>query len=346
MSGKVYKISPEVSKKLSIIKFVSIAMVVFGHSLALPVFDTPIIVPGWIEMIKKVCTYVIIPVTMPGYFILSAIFLYSKPFRFIDNLKKKMRSIVLPYVLINTFWVIFFKVMSLIPQTAPLFASEQYRLETWMDLYNAYFGAFPLYYPFWFMRDLFVLNLLASILWIITDRMPFVGLAIGCVIGYSSFPVPFVSERCCILYWICGLLIVKYGFDLDRIEKIRFVDLIIAGAAMGVMTYLSHVPFVLTAAPLLALMYRLCGKLVPFYLRSEKLQIAVKQSFIIYAFHEYYEAMLKKVVMSHLPQTGAVQFLELISLPAVIIVCCIIAGHIMQTKLPRLYALIQGRRAR
>ena len=192
-------------------------MVVFGHSLAMPVLSRPVSVPAWLEMIKKISTINIVPITMPGYFILSSIFLYSKPFTFIGNLKKKLRSIALPYIIINTFWVVFFKVMSLIPATAPMFSSGQYRMQTWLDVYNAYFGSFPIYYPFWFMRDLFILNILASVLWMITDKLPLAGLAIGCIIGYSTFPVPFICDRFCILYWIFGILIVKYGLDLDKI---------------------------------------------------------------------------------------------------------------------------------
>ena len=110
------------------------------------------------------------------------------------------------------------------------------------------------------------------------------------------------------------------------------------------MYYLDLIPFVFTAAPLLMLMYRLCGRLVPLYERSELLRTAVSQSFIIYAFHEYYEAMIKKIVMSVIPQTGLIQLIELVVLPALTIVLCIIAGIIMQRAFPRLYALIQGRR--
>jgi hypothetical protein len=344
MSGREYKISPAVSQKLSVIKFFSIVMVVYGHSLAMPVFSKPIYVPGWIEMIKKVLTVNVIPITMPGYFILSSIFLYSKPFTWVGNLKKKMRSIAVPYIIINTFWVIFFKVMSVIPQTAGLVSSDQYRLETWTDLFNAYFGPFPLYYPFWFMRDLFILNILASVLWYITDRLPFVGLSIGCIIAYTTFPVPFICNRECILYWIIGMIIVKSRFDLDKLESLKNIDLLCAGVITGVLYYLELIPFVFSAIPLLALMYNLCGKLVPYYGRSEKFRIAVAQSFIIYAFHEYYEAMIKKIIMTAIPQPGIVQLLELVCLPVLIIILCIVAGHLMQKLFPRMYLLIMGRR--
>lgn len=78
------------------------------------------------------------------------------------NIKKKLHTILIPYIIINTFWILLFALFSFIPSVAPFF--EQYRLNSTEDIVGAYLNGIPYYYPFWFLRDLFVMNIIAGIL--------------------------------------------------------------------------------------------------------------------------------------------------------------------------------------
>ena len=342
MSGKEYKISPAVSKKLDIMRFVLIILVVLIHSLTSPQLADPGIIPEWFENIKKGIIDEL-NVTVPGFFIIASVLLYRKPFKWADNLSKKLRSLVIPFILINVFWIVFFKLMSLIPQTAGLFSAKQYRIDGWLDVYNAFFGELPLYFPFWFMRDLILLNILAGILWYITDKVPLIALAAGFVLGISSVPLPFFVNRFCIFYWVIGAVIVKTGFDLDVIDRVHPAELLIASVAAGVLIWKDMIHYVFVVPLFFALIYRISGMLSSAGGRSGYLMRAAKQSFFIYAFHEFYEAMLKKAVMSAIPQPIIIQILELIVLPAIIIAACIFAGDLMQKRLPHAYSFITGR---
>ena len=67
-------------------------------------------------------------------------------------------------------------------------------------------------------------------------------------------------------------------------------------------------------------------------------------SFFIYITHEFYEAMMKKIVMIILPQYGFVQILEFLILPIAVSAFCIVAGAAMKKYLNPLFYLVCGYR--
>ena len=67
-------------------------------------------------------------------------------------------------------------------------------------------------------------------------------------------------------------------------------------------------------------------------------------TFFIYAFHEFYESMIKKVIMLILPQYGIVQLLEYFLIPMIVLVGCIAVGAIMKKRSYRVYGLLCGGR--
>ena len=345
MSGSTYKISRDLSDKLKIVKFICMILVVYIHSRPMPVFSYEIDVPAWVETVKTVLSDTIAAAAVPVFFLLSAFFLYAKPFSWTANIKKKIHSILIPYLIINTFWLLFFFVMSRIPQLSAYFASEQYQINTWRDVLNAYLGNYPLYYPFWFLKDLFLLNLISPVLWLAAEKMPIVT-AVACFFVYSSGMIPgylFHGGKS-IVYWMMGLYIVRTGLDFGIIDRFRYPDILIGYIAATVLYYFKYMPILIYVGIAFVFFYRSCGYLVDTYRNSRFFQICVSQTFIIYAFHEFYEAMAKKAVMGYLPQTGIVQVLEYLILPLVIIAICIFAGEIMKRRISKVYNFITGHR--
>lgn len=302
---------------------------------------------GWIRL-KFWFSNVIPAVAVPGFFMISAIFLYSKPFTWTENFKKKCRRILLPYLLINAFWVLFFKAASLIPAIAPYFASEQYRIDTLADVVQAFFAQTPLYYPFWFLKDLFLLNLLASILRILAEKCPVLLMTASAAVYFCKIPIPLLKDSGCIFFWVIGLMLVKYGFDLTKTDRMRTLEMKAAWCLTAVLYYIFYnntavrLCYILTA---FFCILHLCGRF-SLALSAKWIGIGVRQTFIIYAFHEFYEAMLKKVIMSALPQTGAIQLLEYLLLPLFIIIVCIAAGELIFHVAPGFFVFLNGGRKR
>lgn len=139
-----------------------------------------------------------------------------------------------------------------------------------------------------------------------------------------------------------GYYFVKYKIDVKKLDKIkiRYVGLLFTWL---IMAKLNHKLFFLYIICGVCFYYQISGKIRESKVAGVFLWCS-QFTFFIYAFHEYYEAMAKKIFMMMIPQSGIVQLLEFFLLPIMIVVCCIIAGAILKQKIPFLYDLICGQR--
>ncbi|MBO4904693.1 MAG: acyltransferase [Lachnospiraceae bacterium] len=340
-----YVIDRENSERFNVLKFLFMVMVVFLHSQELPVFSHEFYVPAWVQTVKDVIDKDLFLVAVPGFFVMSSVLLYSKQFTWKDNMKKKVRSVLVPYAVINTFWLVFFKVMSMIPAVAPYFSSDQYSVRTMSDVLNAYFGGFPLYYPFWFLKDLFFLNLAASVLKYLVEKLPLLSGILFIVWYYSGYDIPILKSNDSLFYWVIGIYIVEFGFYFRCLEKISSWEWLSAVIVSSAVVYFNKNTVTLSVYITVAFgyCYILAGKLLRTRLRNRLLEWSF-YSFFIFSFHEFYEAMLKKIIMSFLPQPGLVQLLEFILLPILITVLCVIFGRIFERLFPRVFRMIMGGR--
>lgn len=344
MENQQYKINQELSQRLSIIKFIFMVMVVFIHSDALPELPYAVEIPKYVEICKDIVTDGICSVAIPGFFLISGFFLFSKEFTWLGNMKKKAKSILLPYFIINTFWILFFKVMQSISLAAAYFSGEAYQINGLKGIIGAYLNPIPLYYPFWFLHDLFLLNIVANgIKWLI-DKFPIIFIVIIIAVQLGFIHLPFLVSKDSFCMFAISYYIVKYKFDFKRLDKIHsgvvgvfFLLLILVKLYIWQHTI---IPFLHIATGIL-FFYLLTGFLCQWKVAS-KLVWCSQFTFFIYAFHEFYEAMLKKVIMMVIPQYGIIQLLEYFLIPVCMVGICLVAGAFLKRKVPVIYKTICG----
>ena len=75
-------------------------------------------IPVWFEYLKYLVSVVIPKNAVPGFFLIASILLYKSDFKWMDNIKKKFRSLIIPYIIMNSFWVLAYAIFQKIPQTA------------------------------------------------------------------------------------------------------------------------------------------------------------------------------------------------------------------------------------
>lgn len=102
-----YEINEDMSQRLNIMKFVFMVCVVFIHSYALPGLPYALDVPRYVAECKEIVVNGICRVAVDGFFFISGLLLFAKEFTWLGNLRKKAKSILVPYLLINSFWIIF-----------------------------------------------------------------------------------------------------------------------------------------------------------------------------------------------------------------------------------------------
>ncbi len=336
----------DTSHRIYVMKFIFAIMVVFIHSEALPDLPFRIEVPWYMDTCKDIVNNVICAIAVPGFFLLSGFLLFLKKFTWIGNMKKKVRSILIPYLLINSFWIIFFKTMQSIEVTAPYFYGENYQIVGLEGFINAYCGKMPLYYPFWFLKDLFILNIFASIIRLFMDKHP-VLLAIAiAAIFLNGVTFPFFVNQFSIYMFVIGGYIARYW---NQIKKCQQIEIIRIGIVFCMFTIAKwhfewNVSWINMLYLLIGILFYDCLAGVVLRSRIKSMVLWCSQfTFFIYAFHEFYMSMMKKAVMMMIPQYGMIQLLEYFLLPFVILGFCIVGGVIMKKRVTFLYCLLCGK---
>lgn len=344
MEAKCFEIDKAMSQCLNIMKLLFIVMVVFIHSEASP--EMVLHIPMYVQICKNIVSSGICGIAVPGFFFISGFLLFSKEFTWMGNLKKKAKSIILPYIAINLFWVIFFKGVHFFEFTKHYFAEEAYQIRGIEGFLRAFLDPMPLYYPFWFLRDLIILNIFAKIVQMIIDKIPWLSLIAIIALYFNIIQIPLLLSNSSFCIFFLSYYFVKYQTIIKKLDKIKglYLGLIFVGLIVVKLWIWNHaiVNLIYTAIGL-TFFYQLAGKIRKGPLCKPILWCS-QFTFFIYAFHEFYEAMLKKIVMTVLPQYGFVQLIEFFLVPILMICICIAAGAMIKRWIPILYQLICGYR--
>jgi len=166
------KMNDYVSRKLKILSFFSILMVIFIH-MYYAEGDSYIIL-NKIECIvgQRLCT-----IAVPLFFLMSGYLFFLKMpngvYSIKDKLKKRVRTLLIPYIIANTLSFIFYLVLNFIALKIPYIAAVvNFRI---LDVISAgiwpiiklVFLDPPIAYQLWFIRDLMVVMVFSPAIWLL-----------------------------------------------------------------------------------------------------------------------------------------------------------------------------------
>lgn len=360
-AGEPYVITEEESAQVRLLKLWFIVMVVFIHAYTEEVHfsegDVVLEMPAWLTAVQYAIGRVIARCAVPGFFFFSALFLYRRPFTWRRNMKKKVRTLLVPYVLVTTFWALALFAALHVPALGGLVQADSfYNVRAWsaVDLLNAYLGLggpdyLPLVYPLWFVRDLLALNLLAPVVKKLIDRLPVpVLLVLGGLTALHVRMLWFLDTQA-LLFFCLGYYAVRYHISLSEVKKVPFWPLAvlyaIAVAADCLLRGASTQHLARVVSIVLGLLFfaRLTAMLRPGVWRDRLLWLAGYVT-PIYFFHELALTFLKKVAVKVLPQTTVMQTVQFFGIPVVIIALCVAGGALLKRIAPRVYAVVTGGR--
>jgi surface polysaccharide O-acyltransferase-like enzyme len=172
-------------------------------------------IPIYVNIIRQLISNIIARIAVPLFFLISGFLLYFKETNFFTVLRKKSRTILLPYILWNILAIIFFYVAQNFSFTRPYFATfiiRNFGALDWIGVFTGKSGIFadrglPLVYQFWFLRDLFILNLSFIGIKKLVDRFPFGTIFLFFVLWTSSINIYILYQRrhCCFLLLVIML---------------------------------------------------------------------------------------------------------------------------------------------
>ena len=359
LSNVNYPLSATASRRLNVYKLILSVLVVYIHAnssgagFASGAVEAPD--PLWLQNFRLLISYTIAAAAVPGFFLLSAMLLYRKPFHWKQNMRKKLRTLGIPYLLMNTLWIAAFFVAQQIPGVRNFFSNPDKLIAQWgfWDYANAFLGFqkgafYPFLYPLWFVRDLLVLNVLASVLGHLIDRFPNICLT-AAVAAWLFIPQTgiFFMDTQSICFWVLGGVLVKKGICLEEGDRLPM--------ALWVLVYAAMVLLVMTVGRSSRSLARLTFLVGVFFwfrvtalVHSPRWMDALGKlsafSFGIYLFHEFFLTFARKVAVKLLPLTPVSQLLQYLLIPLAVIALCIAVCAGLKKWFPRLYSLLTGGR--
>jgi len=173
--------------------------------------------------------------TVPLYFAISGYLLYL---RYDGNLKdyprlvaKRFRTLMLPFLLANGFWLAWLTVNGSIPGIS---GTTILKTRGYLSMLLGIDGL-PLIYPLWFLRDLFIFALFAPVFAFFLKRLPYLGLAAIWLCWnfmlQKGIPLEFSGA---FFFYLGGLLAVKrIGLTLPRTAVIAAWAVFLATTAVS-----------------------------------------------------------------------------------------------------------------
>jgi fucose 4-O-acetylase-like acetyltransferase len=354
-------IDSNLSKRINSLRFLLIVFVIIIHNgineKSFTGRNITVIIPGYVERIQSIIG-IVTAIAVPLFFLISSYLLYIKEQKFAPVLKKKCKSILLPYFLWSVLMVLLYLTMQTLPfikgffRTDPEHLIKNYNIIDWIDVFwgkityrNEY--GHPFVAQFWFLRDLFILNLLFIPIKKLIDRFP-LGILVLCMILWTNNVNIYVVSSEALMFFVLGCYIVKYGLTEKNIDAITIIDLlVIYGITIisefilaGKMPLLHKINIVIGCMFFLKISQNIIGNKKLY----ETLVWLGKYEFFVYAVHMAIMPQFLKIYIRTIPLNGVYILLGYFAVIIVGIIVSLISGIIFKKILPKTYGILTGGR--
>jgi len=377
-------ISIDTSQRIISLRFLLIVMVVFAHANVTEVNFTGgsqiLNIPDGIRFIMFAISEIITRSEVSVFFFVSGLLLYSKDYSFLDVLRKRTKSIALPYVLWTCIMITVFFVLQSIPFSKEYFSNPQnlVRNFSFIDWIDAFFGKFtehrnnlPFVYQFWFLRDLFVMSLLYGVIKTIVDKSPKLLLTLFILLWVCNIDIYIVSTRA-LLFFSLAYYATKYSWQFKNIDTIPFIVLLsiyVACVTLETSLFFKESKLIVQSLPTIILNFSNSGmellkmvlhavniflgvilliRLSAFLIKNERIYNSLAWlagfNFFVYASHEPLLTILTKLSSKFINPEGAMFLVQYFALSISVICITLIAGIFVKKFVPKAYAILTGGR--
>ena len=302
---------------------------------------------------------------MPIFFLISSILLYKKEFCWLSNVRRKIRTLMIPYIICNSFWIVIFLILQNISLTSVFFTSKDNLILNWstIEWFNRYFYfniadsklMYPFLFPLWFIRDLFIMNIFAPVIKVIIDKTNILLLPIILICYCLHIWIPneynyIYLNMQSVVFFSLGYYFVKYNVVFEKINKLNtniISSIYIMLLAIGIILFIYHIEFrvvfYLTILTGIIFWIKISSIIVENKIKDKVLYLS-KSIMMVYLFHEFTLTMIRKVLTKLLPQTISIQFFEYICAVLLTIFLTILLDKILKHYAEGVYLLITGDR--
>lgn len=341
----MYLITKKESRLINVLKVIAMFMVIFIHASA-SVNHEMISEAKWLSDFKYLISGIISCSAVPIFFMISGMLLFRKDFNWFNNIKKKLKTLMVPYLIVNILWIMIFLIAYQIDVFKQFFFNQDWIIENWgvkqwVDAFVGY-PKYPMVYPLWFLRDLFILNILSKIIKSVIDKYPKLTFLIMLFLWVINFNTQiFFLQYQAVLFFSLGYYLIKYNIRLSDFMKINYWLVVFLYLLFIIFEFLTRSIYVHQIQILIALLFWICtaGRIT-----NDKLLNISKYTFSIFLFHEWSLTILKKLFMKFISLNDMSGLLIYLFVPFLVIFLIIGASKIMEKYFARFYYLLTGAR--
>ena len=349
MSGKI---SSRFSRKVTIVSFLLSIFIMYIHAnkLVIPFADaqgTPVYV------LNKILAGTFGQVGVPFFFLQSGYWMFrfdifeEKSGILKRKLKRKVYSLGVPFLLWNTFGLLFFLIATRLPVISSMIHAGQVVPITPRNLFGGVF-LHQYYIVFWFMQDLIVVTALSPVLIrLLRNRyLTYAAILTLLVLAVLEINPPVCQTTSILLFIIGGALAVYHreyweAFNGNYFQAgIYLVLFLVFGAFRWLsLPVLSKISVIVSPI----LFWKSCDLLTPLHVFDHEPPWFCKQSFFLYAAHDFPVETLS-TILSKASDNMAWVSASYIVTPLVVLAFLYLAARFLSRRLPKVYQLLCGGR--
>lgn len=349
------------SDKLRVLSLISIIFVLYIHSRFQP---NEIMGMAYYDKIQLFTSEMIGRCAVPLFYLISGYLFFMKVPDGVKSIgrkiRKRIKSLLIPYFIGCVFFVIFYSFVALLPWTSNLINSSSSIMPLFQKPYSIilisifYDGGtgYPCAFQLWFLRDLILIVATSPLWYLCLKHLKWGFVAVVFVLTYFDVPhVPFYS-----LFWfVLGGQLTKVKIEMGGVNGVINVELL----ALCLFIVLSIVELFfpdivdwsLLRIPII--LFGILGSwgLYDVVIRKEFslsqhlwLATACQFTFFIYLFHEPTLNIVRKLIVVVLGKNELGYLTSYLISPWIFTVCAVFTGLLFRKYLPRVYDVCTGGR--
>lgn len=273
-------------------------------------------------------------------------------------LKKKSKSLLLPYILWTILTILLYLISQSIPYISSYFQNPDNIIRNWklIDWFKAFTyhkfsesGNYPLVFQFWFLRDLIILIIISPLIKFICNKIPALVIILVTILSIKNVPIFFINHPSSLFYYVAGYFFATYRISFFNIaDRIKIYEYIVLLILCVVFHYCSNGQYSLgfiTSVISSLFFLKISYSFISNQRLYTKLEYLSQFSFFLYALHmPFLGTAINKVSQEIIPLHGIMCLLQFIFASLLIIVIGTILSILVSKLFPKLFILLNGGR--
>lgn len=349
-----------ISRSIDILKFPLICGVVFIHNQLkgdITISGKQILIPNtqWYEAIINLCSYVLPCIAVPIFFIISGYLFIKEGYLnrqlYLIKVKKRLKSLVIPYIVWNTFGLLIY-ILVRIPIFYDFFPNVSIEDVTVSKILSGYWAregdGFPFDYPLWYVRELILMVIISPFLYVFVSKMKACFLVFLAVCMFASFlPSNLSATLNAMLFFSIGLYIRICPNNIlrKRATFIKYLYIILVATDLYTVTNKLSVNHYIHLLVIFTGIITVINYAFVSAMQNKYRPLFKNEVFFIYASHGLFIAYIQKSVLCITQPSNEIGFLAVyVLVPILTIIISIYIFRCMKRFSPNFLSLLVGGR--